>query len=54
MINEDIFYPYKTLENKINLYIKTTADENIFNNNCLNFYGDEKKIINLKINAKIQ
>lgn len=54
MINTDIFYPYKILEKKINLHIQSTTDDDIFNDSILNFYGEEKKNINLKINAKIE
>lgn len=51
---QDIFYPYKILENQIEINFKSLNENSKFNNNILNFYEiDNEDKINLKITAKI-
>ena len=51
---QDIFYPYKTLENQIEINFKSLNENSKFNNNILNFYEiDNEDKINLKVTAKI-
>lgn len=54
MSTQDIFYPYKTLENQIEINFKPINEKAKLNANILNFYEIENEDkVDLKITAKI-
>lgn len=51
---QDIFYPYKTLENQIEINFKSLNNKFKLNNNIIAFYeAEDENEVNIKITAKI-